>query len=239
MGIDRDPREMTFRPMPVLTGLSLISLVILYMLGSWQYQRYSDKVDRPPPEADVAAVVMSLEIDIDLSHPGNIQQVYGFADSEPIWRRYAPGRVVATDEPVLVMVEATGGAMPVDALIAKLPPTIAFDGILAVRERNKSSFNAQDNPEQDQWYTLAPEKMWNRLALENVPRVAEPIIMSVRNAADLSQSRLTPNPYAFSEPIDPLPPERHFGYALTWWGMALGLIGVYVALHRARGRLKF
>jgi surfeit locus 1 family protein len=48
-----------------------------------------------------------------------------------------------------------------------------------------------------------------------------------------------PNPYAFAKPLDPLPPERHFGYALTWWGMAIGLLGVYLALHHSKGRLRF
>ena len=86
---------------------------------------------------------------------------------------------------------------------------------------------------------MEPELIWAHLGYDGVPMVAGPIVMTVRNAADLNQSRLTGNPYAFSQPIDPLPPERHFGYALTWWGMALALIGVYVALHRSHGRLKF
>lgn len=238
MGIDRDTRKMTFRPMPVLTALSLISLAILVLLGSWQYQRYAEKIDRPVL-AEAEAAVTSLEIAVDLGHSGNIQQVYGFADSEPIWRRYAPGRVVPSGEPVLVMVEATGGAAPVTGRIAALPSTVTFDGILAARTPNESAFNARDNPDQDQWYSLSPDRIWTHLGQDGSPLVAEPVIMTVRNAADLSQSRLTPNPYAYTKPIDPLPPERHFGYALTWWGMALGLIGVYVALHRARGRLKF
>lgn len=238
MGVDRDSRKMTFRPMPVLTVLSLFSLVILYMLGSWQYQRYSEKIDRPVAD-EISETISSLEINLDLNHPGNIQQVYGFADSEPIWRRYVPGSLVSSGEPVLVMVEATGGAAPVKAAISSLPETVRFEGVLAARERNNSAFNAEDKPELDQWYTLAPSRIWNHLGLEGVPQVAEPVVITVKNAADLDQSRLTPNPYLFAEPIDPLPPERHFGYALTWWGMALGLIGVYVALHRARGRLKF
>ena len=39
--------------------------------------------------------------------------------------------------------------------------------------------------------------------------------------------------------LDNLPPARHLGYALTWFGLALGMIGVYIALHIARGRLRF
>ncbi len=35
------------------------------------------------------------------------------------------------------------------------------------------------------------------------------------------------------------PPARHLGYALTWFGLAAALIGVYLALHIARGRLSW
>ena len=229
---------MTFRPMPILTLLSVISLGILILLGNWQYQRYSDKIDR---SSEIAAEDLPerIEVQLDRTLPANVQHVYGFADSEPIWRRYAPGRVVGTGEPVLAMIEATGGPSSVPAPLSSLPETIFYDGILAQKSATTSAFNAKDNPEQDEWYSMAPDRIWNNLGLDGSPLVAEPIIMTVRNAADLGQSRLTPNPYAYSKPLDPLPPERHFGYALTWWGMALGLIGVYVALHRARGRLKF
>jgi surfeit locus 1 family protein len=224
--------------MPVLTVLSAISLAILILLGSWQYERYSEKIAAPAEEAS-EDIVTWLDLAIDRDQPGNIQHVYGFADSEPIWRRYAPGTVAATGERVLVMVEATGGAQPVPNALSGLPATIAYEGVLARKRASASAFNAKDNPEQDQWYALSPTQIWRHLGLSGEPRVAEPIVMTVRNAADLSQSRLTTNPYVYSKPLDPLPPERHFGYALTWWGMALGLIGVYVALHRARGRLKF
>ena len=229
---------MTFKPMPLLTGLSLVSLVILVLLGNWQYARYSEKIAKPVEAAqeDVPGI---YAVEIDRAHPGNLQNVYGFANSEPIWRRYAPGKLVDTGEAVLVMVEATGGPEPVPMSVGTLPERVTFEGILAAKVANESVFNAQDNPEADQWYRLDPAGMSARLDIAPVPKVLEPITMTVRNAADLDQARQTPNPYAYSKPLDPLPPERHFGYALTWWGMALGLIGVYLALHRARGRLKF
>ncbi|MEM7328544.1 MAG: SURF1 family cytochrome oxidase biogenesis protein [Pseudomonadota bacterium] len=229
---------MTFRPMPVLTVLTLASLIILILLGNWQYERYTDKLTNPDA-AEQAETSQKLRVEIDLAHPGNVQQVYGFADSEPIWRRYAPGQIEGTGETVLVMVEATGGAQPIPALISTLPDSITLDGLIAAKSPSSSAFSGRDDPDADLWYTLDRTKLADRLGLAEAPRVVEPIVMSVRNASDLSQSRQTLNPYAFSRPVDPLPPERHFGYALTWWGMALGLIGVYVALHHSRGRLRF
>ncbi len=229
---------MSFRPMPLLTVLSLISLVILVMLGNWQYGRYSEKLDRPPIEAELE-LSERLVIEIDQDDEGYAQQVYGFANSEPIWRRYIAGRLAGSNEPVLAMVEATGGATPIQVKSVDLPETVTFDGILAQKAAGSRSFAGKDKPDENIWYTLDPAALASAFGLEGVPRVAEPVIMTVRDSADLNRARQTANPYAFAKPIDPLPPERHFGYALTWWGMALGLIGVYVALHRSRGRLKF
>ena len=229
---------MTFRPMPILTALSTISLIILITLGNWQYARYADKMANPTA-IEQAQERKEISVTIDRAHPGNVQQVYGFADSEPIWRRYAPGTIQTSGEKVLVMVEATGGATPVPAAISDLPETVLFEGLVAEREVSSSRFSGRDDPANDTWYGLDPIALKDHLGLDETPKVAEPVLMSVRNAADTSQVRETFNPYAFAKPVDPLPPERHFGYALTWWGMALGLIGVYVALHHARGRLRF
>ena len=46
-----------------------------------------------------------------------------------------------------------------------------------------------------------------------------------------------PNPFAQPGGSDVLPPERHLGYALTWWGLAGALVGVYLAFHARQGRL--
>ena len=229
---------MSFRPMPILSVISLVSLVILVMLGNWQYARYSEKIANPTPQEQIETGER-IELIIDRSNPGMAQQVYGFADSEPIWRRYVPARLADTGEVVLAMVEATGGPQPIPAVVSDFPETATFEGVVSLKMPSQSGFAGRDDPANDSWYTLDPTKLAEKLGVEGTPRIAEPIIMTVRNAADLTQSRQTFNPYAFAKPVDPLPPERHFGYALTWWGMALGLIGVYVALHRARGRLTF
>lgn len=229
---------MMFRPMPILSVLSVVSLIILILLGNWQYARYSEKLARPSV-AEQSQELSVIQIEIDRLNPGHAQQVYGFADSEPIWRRYVPGKIKATGEQVLAMVEATGGAAPVPVKIAALPETVTFEGLVSLKTPSAAAFAGRDAPENDTWYRLDPAALAENLGLSGEYRVAEPVTMPVRNAANLGQVRQTLNPYAFAKPVDPLPPERHFGYALTWWGMALGLLGVYVALHHSRGRLRF
>ena len=52
-----------------------------------------------------------------------------------------------------------------------------------------------------------------------------------------ADGRAEPNPFAGAAARDPLPPERHLGYAITWWGLAAALVGVYLAYHLRAGRL--
>ncbi len=229
---------MSFRPMPILTGLSLISLFILFQLGNWQHARYTEKQAAPPLEAAVADA-SNLSILIQPSSAAGVQQVYGLANSEPIWRYYTLGMVEETGEPVLALVDATGGANPVAVEYSELPERIQYRGTLSEKSSKKGLFGNPDRPRENVWYRLDARALADRFDVSMTPRVAEPIELKVRNSADLDQFRITANPYAFAKPLDPLPPERHFGYALTWWGMALGLIGVYVALHHSRGRLRF
>jgi cytochrome oxidase assembly protein ShyY1 len=51
--------------------------------------------------------------------------------------------------------------------------------------------------------------------------------------------RADANPFAHAPGVDPLPPARHLGYALTWYGLALVLIVIYLAYHISVGRLAF
>lgn len=229
---------MSFRPMPVLTLLSIASLVILLLLGNWQYARYAEKMELGV--SGQLTVSQMIRVTLDRPADGFVQQVYGKADSKPLWRRYAVGRVNGDDEPLLVMLEATEGAQPIPRRLSSLPESLSFEGNIIERDVMRGLFSPDDNPEANIWNTMDPLLIGRNLGLDQSRvRVAEPITLTVLNAANPLQSRQTPNPYAFAKPIDPLPPERHFGYALTWWGMALALIGVYAALHHSRGRLRF
>lgn len=228
---------MIFRPMPLLSILSVISLVILVLLGNWQYARYSEKLSTNAVEQ---AVSQTLVISLQQDDEAMVQQVYGKADSKPIWRRYALGTLNDTGEQVLVMVGSTVGANPIPQAVSKLPDQITIEGNLIERTGAKGLFGVEDEPEKNIWYTMDPRLIAAALGAEvSSIRVAEPIRLSFLNSAGQGQLAQTPNPYAFAKPIDPLPPERHFGYALTWWGMAIGLLGVYLALHHSRGRLRF
>lgn len=230
---------MTFRPMPVLTVLTLISLGILVWLGSWQYDRYTQKMAQADVETTTVAQAGLIEVDIETGNPGFAQNLYGAMDGEPTWRRYVPGRL-DSGELVLVLWDGTGGPQPVPLRIADATGPYARKANVLERPLKRGTFAVADDPGNNVWHTMDTAGMAERLGYPAKPlRVVETIDITIRNAADMTQARRTANPYAFDEVVDPLPPERHFGYALTWWGMAIGLLAVYLALHYSRGYLRF
>ena len=228
---------MKFRPMPVLTVFTLASLIILIMLGNWQYSRYSEKlarVETPPPAAQ------TVNVEIDTSNPGNAQQVYGITDGESLWRRYVPGRINGEGPVVLVLWDAVSSINPVPLKISDVDADYSRVANVFFRPVSHGGMSSQNAPEKDTWYRYDPEGMVARLGYDQATAdVVESVEVTVRLGEDMSRARRTGNGYANLEPADPLPPERHFGYALTWWGMAIGLLGVYFTLHHSRGRLKF
>lgn len=227
---------MSFRPLPLMSVLTIVSLAILIWLGNWQYGRYSEKLGKAPEEAAQFGPVL---VDVDTANPGNAQQVYGIVDGEAIWRRYVPGRINGEGPVVLLLWDAVAGTDPVPLQLANLGN---FEGRANAFERPAQTrgLAGSSKPERDLWYGFNAAAMLTNLGYsESDARVVEPDTMRVVLATDMSRARTTQNPYAMLTGRDPLPPERHFGYALTWWGMAIGLIGVYIAFHRSQGRLKF
>jgi surfeit locus 1 family protein len=54
-----------------------------------------------------------------------------------------------------------------------------------------------------------------------------------------ADGRAVANPFALAPGAEALPPERHLGYALTWYGLAVVLAVIYFAYHASVGRLSF
>ena len=227
---------MTFKPMPILSVFTLVSLIILIVLGNWQYGRYSEKLNSEPEQQ---AQFSDVTVEIDTSNPGMAQQVYGIVDGEAVWRRYVPGRIDGQGDIVLVLWDATSGTVPVQLPISDTGPYSRRANVFT-RPPHKTSMSSASSPEENQWYGFDSAKLLARLGYEqSSAQVVEPDLITLRLAEDASRSRRTDNPYAFERPRDPLPPERHFGYALTWWGLGAGLLVVYLAFHHSQGRLKF
>lgn len=227
---------MTFRPMPLLSVLTLISLGILIWLGNWQYGRYTDKLGEAPEQA---AQFSDVSVSVVREGEAMAQQVYGIVDGEAVWRRYVPARIGGEAEIVLALVDATSGTEPVPLAVADVDDFQRRSNVFE-RDAQTGGMARSSRPEDNIWYGFNGPAMLQRLGFQQETiRVVEPDTITLRLAEDTSRSRQTENPYATQAVRDPLPPERHFGYALTWWGMAMALLGVYLAFHHAQGRLRF
>ncbi|MCA8902813.1 MAG: hypothetical protein KDA53_16355 [Hyphomonas sp.] len=224
---------MQFRPFPVMTVLSLISLGILIWLGNWQYGRFQQKmaIDQLEPEW----VVLDGEI-----VPGSEVRAYFYADGQAGWMR-----VVAVD---------TGTGLvftPIEiAEQVEVPPPCTAETCASGRlsaeglykpPYKRNAFTAPDDAEARVFYVLDPS-VFAALLPEAVRAdvaadVFEPAAIRIIGADGVA--RVDTNPYARLRLDDELPPQRHFGYAITWWGLAMALIGVYLAFHYQKGRLRF
>jgi surfeit locus 1 family protein len=87
------------------------------------------------------------------------------------------------------------------------------------------AFSPKDDPSIHRFYTLNPQAMATALGL---PDVAPFTLIAMGPAPD--------NVYPSPATALPRPPNDHFGYALTWFGLALTLAGVFGAW--ARGVLR-
>ena len=226
---------MTFRPLPFLTAFSVVSLVLLYILGSWQWSRYQEKLGEiVAPTTPFQSVTLT-----PLSVPGKFaQQLNGTAGSGFIYRRYVPARLEGEDEVGLLMLDVTTGIEPQPLELVGLTP-VSGDFAIFVPELRTNVFAADSRPGENRWTRRDAPAMLENLGLTVIDevRVFEPRLITVVDPQ--LGPREIDNPYAASRPADGLPPARHLGYALTWWGLGLALFAVYIAFHVARGRLRF
>lgn len=223
---------MTFRPYPVMTVFVLISLGILIWLGNWQYGRFIQKmeIDRQTP----AWTVLDGEV-----VPDSEVLSYYYVEGQSGWMR-----VVAVDTGEKIVYT------PVEIVHQVNPPAVCTGeacaaGRLSARGIYKppfkrNAFTAADDVENRVFYVLDPSEFASRLPEGLADRVAPDVFEpEVIRLVSENGPYLIDNPYARLRLDDELPPQRHFGYAITWWGLAMALIGVYLAFHHQKGRLRF
>lgn len=232
-----------FRPYPGLTVFVVVMLAILIGLGVWQLQRLQWKLNLiatmnahmaaapvppqtllalPAAQAQYRRVVLS-------GHFDNAKEAYLFTTGpggEPVYHVLTPFHL--SDGAVLLV---DRGFVPK----AKLPPAsrLAVDGPVRL-------VGIWRSPEAPGFFTPEPDRahsIWYARDLAGIAsadrvKLAAPVII---------EADATPNPGGWpkgGQTVIDLP-NNHFQYALTWFGLAAGLFGVYLAYHMSKGRLTF
>lgn len=229
---------LTFRPAPIMTLAALPALALLLTLGQWQWARFDMKRDAPPPQA-VAEAIRPLE-DVLATGPAERMPVRATGSWQPgAIQVYAlvDGRRGARQ---FLRLETGAGAVLVDrgwvreGDVAPVPTgTGSVDGVLRAGVR-ANAFTPDNDPASGTWYWPDIPAMGQALGS---PLATEAFYVAQITVDPLQTGTPTANPWADPKGADQLPAERHLGYALTWWGLAAALIGVWLAVQLRTGRI--
>ncbi|WP_374573079.1 SURF1 family protein [Phenylobacterium sp.] len=222
-----------------LTITVIIAFCILISLGVWQLQRLKWKEGllariaalQAAPSQPIGPVLDRLSGGADVGYtrvtvvcPGlakaRFLQLYGLKDGEP-GQRLVSACALASGPYGSILVDRGF----IDDQVKARPPVDPADrtpleltGVL--RMPDKPTFVTPANePASNHWYSRDVPAMAKML---DAPRPA-PVFLMAETATNPDWPQLTPAPV----PTDI--PNRHFEYALTWFGLAAALIGVYAA----------
>jgi len=226
---------MVFRPYPVLTLLTLAGLGVLIALGAWQLDRRAWKAGLVAQyEAQLAGEPVDMETALCLGqaapglparaepapYAGHGVRLYSLnRQGAPGWRLFVPLQAPVCAGGGFILAEAGFDPLPVSPASPEGPPArLRYErppraGLFTPSHRGGGEFHAFDR-----------DAMAAALSLEPDALIADWLLAADdgRPPAHLTQT----------------PPAQHLGYAVTWFGMALALIGVYLVFHIKTGRLR-
>ncbi|HXC55340.1 MAG TPA: SURF1 family protein [Rhizomicrobium sp.] len=233
---------MFFRPLPALTVACALLFAFLIGLGVWQLQRLQWKLgliaqvnahmSAPPIALDRA---LALGADAQYRRVAlhgrfdNAREAYVFGtgvEGAPVFHVIVPFR---TDDGRLLLVDR--GIVPRDLR----NPATRPDGI---RSGETGLVGVWHDPEPPGPFTPPPDlqkRVWYSRNVAGMARADGEVL-----AADtLVEADATPNPGGWPRGGQTVVAFRneHLQYAITWFLMAAGLLGVYLAYHASRGRL--
>jgi surfeit locus 1 family protein len=239
-----------FRPMPVLTVASLFALAVLIALGTWQMERRAEKhaflaalaekaKSDPVPLEQALALPEPRYVRVRIEAPANCDGqalVNGFQVDNG---RTVPGGDVVT--PVKLAngswLYVARGFLPDDVLkemgghIENAPCPTQISGVAVLTPASDGGYFA---PKADRaarrWFAYDAADIGKASGLSPIA----PWIARLEPEPDMEEG-IYPRPKAYAADV----PDNHLTYALTWYGLALTLIGVYVAFHVSAGRLGF
>ncbi|MEM7747059.1 MAG: SURF1 family protein [Pseudomonadota bacterium] len=245
------------------TLFSVAALVVLINLGTWQWQRKTWKEGliaqlaqsskaRPQSLAD-----MKLDRQVDELRFRRVRLSGTFADAgqsiEEVhlwtpdqggtsWRVISPFRL---EQPVKYRGVPRDWVLVIRGLVAKddKSPTRRESGQVTGRQEIVGRLRFAEtnwatpspNTETNEWYALDLNGMLKALQARGINGSQS------RSFAANALPFFVEAEEAFAPPPAPQPDlksvylsNRHLEYAVTWWGLALTLIGVYIAFARAR-----
>ena len=237
---------MKFRPFLWLTIVTLPALLILIGLGSWQLQRLQWKNDLissfEARSAADAITIPAANAELDDLEFRNLA-LYGVFQHDK--ETFLTGRTyegnagfhvvtpLLLDDGRIILVNrgwvSEDYRDPAKRAFSQITGQISVLGILR-RPGVKGYFVPENEPENGFWFTLVPSEINEHLGLGDAA-------IDEFYADALRTSDVVTLPIAAKTKLNLR--NAHLSYAMTWYGIALALIGVYLAFHYQAGRLQF
>jgi surfeit locus 1 family protein len=231
-----------FRPLLVPTLWLVPGLALLIGLGVWQLQRLGEK------EALIASVQTGMA-----APPVPLAEVLqrGAADAE--WRHVRVTGRFLHDKELYLFAQGPRGAFGVHVVT----PLVQDNGEAVLVDRGFVPDALRDPrtrpagqvagevsvtgvlrvSQQPGLFTPAPNTTTRLWFVKDVPTMAKAAGLALPPI--VIEADATPNPGGWplggQTRVDF--PNDHLQYAMTWFGLALALVGVYLVYHRSRGRL--
>ena len=234
---------MKFRPLLWPTIVTIPALIVLLMLGTWQVNRLQWKtalIDEFKARSTAEAIYPSFS-----GQPVEFQRVNvtgRFIHDETI---YLTGRTYEGNAGfhVVTAFESDKGDLffvnrgwvseayrePSSRAFSMTTDSLMLDGIIRLAQR-QGQFVPDNEPERGFWFTMKPDEVAAHLDLPAAEQAY--YIDAIRQEGE----ELT-LPIAAEVKVEVR--NSHLNYAITWYGIALSLIGVYFAYHHSHGRLRF
>jgi surfeit locus 1 family protein len=233
---------MTFRPYPGLTIACALLFAILCALGVWQLERLQWKLALiARVNGHMAAVPLPLDRVMAMDgedaqyrrvvlsgHFDHAREAYVFTTDAgaPVYHVLTPFTV---DDGRVLMVDR--GEIPAE----KLDPATRAPGNVAGEARVTGVWRVPDAPGAFTPPPDAAHRIWYARDLAGIAQadhlaLAAPVVIE----ADAS-----PNPGGWPKGGQTVVSFRnqHLSYAVTWFGLALGLLGIWLAYHISKGRI--
>ncbi|MBI1359523.1 MAG: hypothetical protein GC155_04470 [Alphaproteobacteria bacterium] len=237
---------MSFRPLPVLTLLTIPMLAALIWLGVWQIQRAQWK----------AGLIADYE-KMSASTPEPLDEVLCSAKSsaDGMIGRPVAGADVRSDMlskalPGFIRMFGQNAAGDSGWLLLAAAPAPQCLGEPVLIEAGFETLNHvqtiyAEQPHAPARYLVEPWPHRNMFAPANAPDVNDwhwfdgPAIAAHLGAPALNDEIYLSVVAGLPDELTSVPPSRHIGYAVTWFGMAIALLVIYGIFHVRAGRLAF
>ena len=236
---------MHFRPLPILSLVTIGALMVLVGLGLWQLERRDEKhallaeiSHRMIAPAESVEALFINEDRATFRH-ATAEGIFENEHESYVWAPQSDDNGTRLGYKVITPLRLTAGALvmvdrgwvpqekrdPASRIKGQIETTVTIRGLLRPPVA-PGMFTPDPNLVEHIWY------------VHDIPAMAT--ALGAKPATTLYLEASTPVPGG-PVPISDTPeiPDNHLQYAFTWFSLAIVLVVIYFVFHHSRGRLRF